>query len=487
VRDQDEEGRLSTGFGAYDAVVVGAGPNGLAAAVCLARAGLSVIVLEANENIGGGTRSAELTLPGFVHDLCSAVHPLGIGSPFFRELELEKHGLAWLHPELPLAHPLGQGEAAILQRSVSATAEGLGRDREHYERLLGPLVSHWQELATEFLQPMLHVPERPLTLLPLVRRCFRSTTNLANSWFKDAPARALLAGLAAHSFLPLEQVPSAAFGVVLGMLGHAVGWPSPRGGSQQIALALMSLLRSLGGEVVTGFRVKHASQLPKSRVVLWDLGPTQLLRIAGARLPERYRARLDRFRYGPGIFKIDYALGEPIPWGSEICRRAGTLHVGGTFEEVADAERDAALGKHPERPFVLLAQPSLFDPTRAPEGKHVAWAYCHVARGSNVDMTSAIETQIERFAPGFRDLVLARHTFNCAQLEISNANLVGGSIDGGATDLWQLLARPILSSAPYAIPHPGWYLCSASTPPGAGVHGMCGFHAAQAALRDWFY
>ncbi|HZR18259.1 MAG TPA: NAD(P)/FAD-dependent oxidoreductase [Verrucomicrobiae bacterium] len=471
---------------AYDAVVVGSGPNGLAAAVRLAQAGLSIIVLEAKETVGGGTRSAQLTLPGFVHDLCSAVHPLGLGSPFFRQLELEQYGLVWLQPEFPLAHPLGESRAAILKRSVQATAEGLGEDRQGYEDLLEPLVSNWPELAGEFLQPMLHIPERPLALVPFVRRCFRSTTSLVDAWFTQEPARALFAGLAAHSFLPLERIPSAAFGVVLGMLGHAVGWPSPQGGSQQIANALASLLRSLGGELRTGARIDDPAQLPKSRVVLWDLTPSQLLRIAGDQLPASYRHWLESFRYGPGIFKIDYALAEPIPWAAELCRRAGTVHVCGTFEEVAAAEREVTLGKHPERPFVLLAQPTLFDSARAPDGKHIVWAYCHVPRGSSVDMTTRIEAQIERFAPGFRDTILMRHTSNCAQLELSNANLIGGSIDGGATDLRQLIARPIFSSAPYRMPRAGWYLCSASTPPGAGVHGMCGFHAAEAALRDWF-
>jgi phytoene dehydrogenase-like protein len=471
---------------AYDAVVVGSGPNGLAAAVRLAQAGFSVIVLEANDVIGGGTRSGQLTLPGFVHDLCSAVHPLGLGSPFFRQLELEHHGLVWLQPEFPLAHPLGENRAAILQRSLAATAESLGQDRQGYQDLLEPLVSNWQELATEFLQPMLHIPDRPMALLPFVRRCFRSTSSLVKTWFTGEPAGALFAGLAAHSFLPLERTPSAAFGVVLGMLAHAVGWPSPRGGSQQIANALASLLRLLGGELLTGARIDDPAQLPKSRVVLWDLTPAQLLRIAGAQLPASYRHCLERFRYGPGIFKIDYALAEPIPWTAELCRRAGTVHVCGTFEEVAAAEREVTLGKQPDRPFVLLAQPTLFDSTRAPEGKHIAWAYCHVPRGSSVDMTTPIEAQIERFAPGFRDTILMRHTSDCAQLELSNANLIGGSIDGGATDLRQLIARPIFSSAPYRIPRAGWYLCSASTPPGGGVHGMCGFHAAETALRDWF-
>lgn len=472
--------------GTYEAVVVGSGPNGLSAAIRLAQAGLSVVVLEANGAIGGGTRSAELTLPGFTHDLCSAVHPLGIGSPFFRGLNLEAHGLRWLHPEVPLAHPLGEERAAVLERSITTTAEAFGPDRRRYERLLQPLVTNWKDLTEEFLQPLLHIPSRPLELARLGLRCLRSTTGLAKAWFCAEPARALLAGLAAHSFLPLERAPSAAFGLVLGMMGHAVGWPSPQGGSQCIAGALAGLLRSMGGEIVTGFRVQDARQVPPARVVLFDLTPRQLLDLGAVALPESYCRRLRQFRYGPGVFKIDYALSQPIPWGAAPCRRAGTVHVCGSMEEVAEAERKVDQGAHPERPFVLLAQPTLFDPTRAPTGKHIAWAYCHVPAGSTVDMTGRIETQLERFAPGFRDVVLARHATNCAQLERSNANLLAGSIDGGVVDLWQMLARPIFSPAPYRVPRKGWYLCSASTPPGSGVHGMCGFHAAETALRDWF-
>ncbi|HTL16109.1 MAG TPA: NAD(P)/FAD-dependent oxidoreductase [Patescibacteria group bacterium] len=470
----------------YDAVVIGSGPNGLSGAIRLARAGLSVIVLEANETIGGGLRSAELTLPGFVHDCCSAVHPLAIGSPFLRSLKLEKNGLAWLQPQLPLAHPLEGGRAAALHRSVLATSAGLGRDQHNYQGLMAPLLSNWEKSATEFLQPILHIPDRPLMLAQFGWRSFRSAESLVKAWFKTDEARALFGGLAAHSFLPLERVPSAAFGIVLAMMGHAVGWPSPRGGSQQIANALAQLLESLSGKIVTGRRVGRLEQLPPSRVVLFDVSPRQVLSLAGNRLPGWYRRALERFHHGPGVFKIDYALSQPIPWSAEECRMAGTVHVCGSFEEVAAAERRVAQGEHPERPFVLLAQPTLFDPTRAPQGKHIAWAYCHVPQGSSVDMTTRIENQIERFAPGFRDLVLARHTADCRQLELGNANLVGGSIDGGTTDLRQLLARPVFSSAPYRIPVKGWYLCSASTPPGGGVHGMCGLHAAELALDDWF-
>jgi len=472
--------------GSYDGVVVGSGPNGLAAAIRLAQEGLSVLVLEANETPGGGTRSAELTLPGFTHDLCSAVHPLAAGSPFFRKLDLSKFGLTWISPELPLAHPLDSGRAAVLNRSVSTTAALLGHDEPAYQKLMQPLVSDWQLLATEFLKPLIHWPEHPLKLARFGLRGLRSAAGLATSRFKDAPAKALLAGLAGHSFLPLNQAPSAAFGLVLAMTGHAVGWPFPLGGSQQISHALIAMLRALGGEVRTGCRIDRLDLLPKARVVLLDITPRELLRIAGDQLPRSYARRLERFQYGPGVFKIDYALDGPIPWIAEPCRHAGTVHLGGRFEEVARAEHDVSQGRHPQQPFVLLAQPSLFDSSRVPQGKHVAWAYCHVPQGSSADMTKPIEDQIERFAPGFRDLVLARHTANCAALESQNANLIGGSINGGSAGLWQMLARPVLSPTPYRLPRQRLYLCSSSTPPGGGVHGMCGFHAAETALQDWF-
>jgi phytoene dehydrogenase-like protein len=470
----------------YDAVVVGSGPNGLAAAIRLAQEKLSVLVLEGNDTIGGGTRSAELTLPGFTHDICSAVHPLGIGSPFFRRLPLERYGLHWLQPEFPLAHPL-EGEAgAVLQRSVEKTAEALGADKLGYTRLMAPLVEQAENLSAEFLQPVLHWPRHPVLLGRFGLCAFRSAAGLLSKKFTGASARALFAGLAAHSFLPLESVPSAAIGLVLGMLGHAVGWPLPRGGSQRIADALAAHLRYLGGEIRTGFRVEHLDQLPLARATLFDLTPLQLLLLMEEKLPSSYRRRLGRYRYGPGVFKMDYALNSSIPWRSESCARAGTVHIGGPFEEVAACEREVAEGKIPERPFVLLAQPTLVDTARAPAGKHIVWAYCHVPNGATFDMTERIENQIERFAPGFRDCILARHTTNCEVMEVKNANLVGGDINGGAFNLRQVIARPIVSPTPYRIPVPGFYLCSSSTPPGGGVHGMCGFYAAEAALRDCF-
>jgi len=470
----------------YDAVVVGAGPNGLAAAIRLAQAKLSVLLIEANDTIGGGARSGQLTLPGFIHDLCSAVHPLAVGSPFFRQLPLERYGLHWIQPEYPLVHPLDQTNAAILHRSVKKTAEELGTDGDAYIRLMSPLVEHSDTLGIEFLQPMLHWPKCPIRLARFGFYALQSAAGLINKKFTNVGARALFAGLAAHSFLTLERTPSAAFGLVLGMLGHAVGWPLPRGGSQKLSDALAAHFRFLGGEIRTGLRVEHFDQLPLARATLLDLTPLQVLLLMEDKLPSSYARRLGRYRYGPGVFKIDYALNAPIPWRAEQCSRAGTVHVGGTFEEIAMSEREVAQGKPPDRPFVLLAQPTLIDPTRAPAGKHIAWVYCHVPNGSTFNMTQRIENQIERFAPGFRDCINARHTMNCEEIEAKNSNLVGGDINGGAADLRQLFERPVFSPSPYRIPVPGYYLCSSSTPPGGGVHGMCGFQAAEAALRDCF-
>jgi phytoene dehydrogenase-like protein len=465
----------------YDAVVIGAGPNGLAAAITLAREGRSVLVCEANESVGGGARSAELTLPGFVHDVCSAVHPLAAGSPFFRTLPLREHGLEFIHPPAPLAHPLDDGTAVLLERSVEETAATLGRDGASYRGLMRPLVRDWSLLESELLGPV-RLPRHPLALARFGLRALRSARGLADSRFEGVRARALFAGLAAHSTLPLERVPSAAFGLVLGVTGHAIGWPVPRGGAQKIADALASYLLSLGGEIVTGARVDSVDELPPARVILCDVTPRQLLHLAGRRLPAGYRRKLGRYAYGPAVFKVDWALDGPIPWRAKECARAATVHLGGTFDEVAASERAAWEGAHAARPFVLLAQPSLFDPTRAPEGRHTAWAYCRVPVGSEVDMTERIEKQVERFAPGFRDLVLARSVLAPAELERRNANLVGGDIGGGAQTLRQLFARPTLRL--YSTPVKGLYLCSSSTPPGAGVHGMCGHLAARRALGE---
>ncbi|MEP7014130.1 MAG: NAD(P)/FAD-dependent oxidoreductase [Verrucomicrobiota bacterium] len=470
----------------YDAVVVGSGPNGLAGAITLARAGCSVLVLEANSTIGGGARSAELTLPGFVHDVCSAVHPLAAGSPFFNTLPLEKLGLQWIHPEIPVAHPLDDGTASCLHRDVDVTGNALGRDASAYRRLFAPLTRDWNKLAEEFLQPMLHWPRYPFALARFGMGAICPAKAIAKICFKDEPARALFAGIAAHSFLPLEAPVSAAFGFVLGAAGHAVGWPIPRGGSQSIANALAGYLRELGGKIETKRRIANLDELPKSRVTLLDLSVWQFARMAGDLLPSGYRSRLENFRHAPGVFKIDYALRAPIPWKAEACRRAGTIHLGGTIDEIAASERGVSKNEIPERPFVLVAQQSLFDETRAPDGQHTLWAYCHVPFDCRIDMSERIEMQIERFAPGFRDCILARHKSSAVDLENSNPNLAGGDINGGAANLWQLIARPVFSPTPYRTPLPGIYLCSASTPPGGGVHGMCGYHAGSAALRDVF-
>ncbi len=466
-----------------DAVVVGAGPNGLAAAITLARAGRSVVMFEARDTVGGGSRSAELTLPGFLHDVCSAVHPLGAASPFFRALPLEEHGLEWVQPEVPLAHPFDDGSAAVLHRSIKATADSLGPDALAYRKLMTPLVGDWDRLCPQVLGPLLRVPRHPMALARFGLLAIRPARGLAEGVFKTERARALFAGLAAHAILPLERPFTASFALLLGAAGHVVGWPFSRGGSQSIANSLASYLRSLGGDVITATRVDSLDDLPRARAFLLDVTPRQALRMASPRLPPEYRRSLKRFRYGAGVFKVDFALDGPVPWKAEACRRAGTLHLGGTLEEIAAAERAVAIGEHPDRPYVLVAQPSLFDSTRAPEGKHTLWAYCHVPNGSSVDMSERIEAQIERFAPGFRARVLARSVMSPADLERYDENYIGGDIAGGAHDRLQLFFRPVVSVLPYAAPAQGIYICSSSTPPGAGVHGMCGYWAARAALR----
>ena len=466
----------------YDAIVVGSGPNGLAAAITLAQAGRSVLLVEAKDTIGGGARSSELTLPGFVHDICSAIHPLGVASPFFSNLPLSEHGLEWVYPPASVAHPLDDGTAVVLERSVEATSETLGRDGAAYRKLFGPLVADWPRLADGLLGPF-RPPRHPIAMARFGLRAVRPARRLAEGRFKEERARALFAGLAAHSFLPLERPLSAAFALVLGTTGHAIGWPLPKGGSQQISNALASYLRSLGGEIETGRNVKSMDELEPAKAVLFDVTPRQLVGIAGDRLPSGYRRKLEGYRYGPGVFKLDLALDGPIPWTAQECARAGTVHLGGTMAEISASEAAVWKGEHSERPYVLVAQQSLFDSSRAPDGKHTAWAYCHVPNGSTFDMTDRIESQIERFAPGFRDRVLARSVMSPRGLEEHNPNCIGGDINGGIQDLRQLFTRPTLSLVPYSTPAKGIYICSSSTPPGGGVHGMCGYHAARAALR----
>ncbi len=466
----------------YDAIVVGSGPNGLASAITLAQAGRSVIVLEAKDTVGGGTRSAELTLPGFVHDICSAIHPLGVGSPFFRALPLAEHGLEWIHPSAPLAHPFDDGTAAMLENSIGATCNSLDQDADAYRKLMESLVSDWDKLADALLGP-LRPPSHPIAMVRFGLSGVQSASGLAKRVFKGERARGLFAGLAAHSIMPLDQIITAAIGLVLGILGHTVGWPMPRGGSQKIADSLASYLRSLGGEIITNRAIETIDELPTARTILLDVTPRQLLRMADHLLPAGYRRKLEAYRYGPGVFKVDWALDGPIPWKAKECARAGTVHLGSTLEEIAIGERMVWEGKHPEKPYILVAQQSLFDPTRAPEGKHTAWAYCHVPNGSTFDMTERIQAQIERFAPGFRDLILARNTKSTLEFERYNPNYIGGDINGGVQDLRQLFTRPTARLVPYSTPVKGLYICSSSTPPGGGVHGMCGYHAARAVLR----
>ena len=465
----------------YDAIVVGSGPNGLAAAITLAQAGCSVLVLEAEATFGGGMRTQEITLPGFLHDICSAIHPLGVGSPFFRHLPLAEHGLEWIFPPASMAHPFEDGTAAVLERSVEATMERLGTDGPAYHRLMAPLVAAWPLIGDALLAP-LRPPRHPILFTRFGLKAMQSAHGLAMRAFQEEKARGFFAGLAAHSILPLESLFTASFGLVLGVLGHTVGWPLPRGGSQKIADALVSYLRSLGGELVSGARVENVDDLPSTKAILLDVSPRQLLQLAGHRFPSGYRRQLEKYRYSPGSFKVDWALEGPIPWKAPECMRTATVHIGPTLEAICDSERATWSRQPSERPYVLVAQQSLFDPSRAPEGKHTGWAYCHLPNGSDFDMTERIEAQLEQFAPGFRERILARHVMGPAALERYNANYIGGDIGGGANDIRQLFARPIPSLNPYATPAKGIFICSASTPPGAGVHGMCGRHAAHAAL-----
>jgi phytoene dehydrogenase-like protein len=468
----------------YDAVIVGSGPNGLAAAILLQQNGLSVLLLEGKDKIGGGLRTEELTLPGFKHDVCSAVHPLAAGSPFFETLPLHEHGLEYIYPKVAAAHPFDNGTAAVLKKSIIETADLLGVDRDAYIKLMAHLVKLWPGLAPDILGP-LTFPKHPVDLAIFGLDALTSSTHLAKR-FKTEEAQGLLAGMAAHSIQPLTNLTTSAIALVLMANGHLKGWPVPKGGSVKIADALASYFTSIGGKIETSTYITSFDQLPSANAVLFDVTPKQLLQIAGHKFSSLYKWQLERYRYGMGVFKVDWALDDVVPFKAEGARQAGTVHIGGTLKEIAAGEQQIWEGLHPEKPFVLLAQQSLFDSTRAPEGKHTAWAYCHVPNGSNKDMTDIIEKQVERFAPGFRERIIGRHTFNTRQLENYNPNYIGGDINGGVIDLGQLFTRPVLRRSPYRTSAKGIYICSSSTPPGGGVHGMCGYHSAKRALKDVF-
>lgn len=468
----------------FDAIVVGSGPNGLAAAITMQQAGLSVLLVEAKKTIGGGLRTAALTLPEFHHDICSAVHPLAAGSPFFNTLPLHQHGLEFIYPPFAAAHPFDDGSAAVLERSLVNTADGLGEDAFQYRKFIDPIVRSWPDIANSILGP-LRIPRHPLLMASFGLKALQSAEAIAKK-FNSEKAKGLWAGMAAHSIMPLTNMATAAIGLVLMAAAHIRGWPVPKGGSQRIADALASYFISIGGKIETDFHVTSLSQLPSSRAILFDISPKHLLQIAGHKFSSLYKWQLNRYKHGMGVFKIDWALDAPVPFKSEACHQAGTIHIGNTFKEIATTEREIWNGKHPEKPFVLLTQQSNFDPTRAPQGKHTAWAYCHVPFGSTVDMTDAIEKQVERFAPGFRDRILARHVMNTKNIEEHNPNYIGGDITGGVNDITQIFTRPALRYSPYRTSAKGIYICSASTPPGGGVHGMCGYHAAKRALRDIF-
>lgn len=467
----------------YDAIIVGSGPNGLAAGIVLAQNGKKVKIIEASDSVGGGARTKFLTLPGYKHDVCSAIHPMAMASPFFASLPLQNYGLKWITPEFPVAHPLDNEPAAIMEMDVHRTASGLGRDNQTYLNLFNPIIKDFNDLLPDLLGPFNPFPKNPIKIAKFGLNAIRSASSLINSKFKETRSRALLAGLAAHSIQPLDNIATSAITLVLGTAGHAVGWPMPEGGSQSLSNALAEHFTFLGGEIETGKMISSVEQLSEAKAILFDITPKQILEIAENEIPKSYAKKLNRYRYGPGVFKLDLALDGPIPWKDENCCKAATVHIGGTFEEIAKAESQVFEGIHPEKPFVLLAQQSLFDSTRAPEGKHTVWCYCHVPNGSTQDMTQQIEDQIERFAPGFKDLILFRNKMNAADMQTYNPNYIGGDINGGIQDLRQLYTRPVNLFDPYRIPNTSFFICSSSSPPGGGVHGMCGYHAAQAVLN----
>lgn len=469
----------------YDVVVVGSGPNGLAAAIAMQQQGLSTIIFEAKETIGGGLRTEELTLPGFKHDVCSAIHPLAADSPFFNTLPLHSHGLEYIQPYLAAAHPFDDGSAALLSTSLSQTAAQFSQDEEAYLRIIGTAAKNWPLIRNDVLGP-LRFPKHPLLMAKFGRDALASASQVSKK-FMTRNARGLWAGMAAHSILPLDSAATAAVGMVLMATAHNKGWPMAKGGSVSIANALAGYFRSIGGKIQTSFPVHTFSQLPSAHAVLFDVTPRQLFSIAGEKFSSWYSGQLNKFRYGAGVFKVDWALDAPAPFVSAVAQRAGTVHLGSTMEEIAAGEQEIHANHHPEKPFVLFVQQSLFDPSRAPEGKQTAWAYCHVPNGSQKDMVSAIEKQVERYAPGFRDRILARHTLNTTQMEAYNNNYIGGDINGGAMDIRQLFTRPVLKTSPYRSSARGIYICSSSAPPGGGVHGMCGYYAARRALKDVFH
>ncbi len=468
----------------YDAAIIGSGPNGLSAGVILAKAGLSVVIIEAKEQIGGGTRTSELTLPGFRHDVCSAIHPLGAASPLFQTLPLDRFGLKWIYPPRALVHPFDDGSAVFITNSIEETASNLNSDAEAYKNLMMPLVENTSLLLRDILSP-LSFPSHPFRLIDFGLDAIQPSAVFAKRKFSGMKARSLFAGLSAHSILPLNKLFTTAFGLILAMTAHKPGWPLPEGGSQNISGSLADYFISLGGEIITSQPVNSLKDIPECRIKVFDLTPKQILDIMGDDLPSGYKKKLGRYRYGPGVFKIDYALSEPVPFTAEESKTTAAIHLGGSIDEITRAEEMVWNGTIPDKSFVIFVQPSIFDKSRVPEGKHTAWAYCHVPNGSDTDMTKAIENQIERFAPGFRDVILAKNTMNTADLENYNSNYIGGDINGGMQDWKQLFTRPVLSLSPYSMPLKGFYICSSSTPPGGGVHGMCGYNAAKKILEDY--